>query len=106
LISPLSCSPLSSPLTSLAPLPPILLQATLIEPVMDIVRAAQAKGLPIAVCSGGTSWHVDQILTETNIKSQFMAIVTGGDVARGKPAPDGFLLAAEKIGVPPHLCVG
>ncbi|KAG1678058.1 hypothetical protein FOA52_000854 [Chlamydomonas sp. UWO 241] len=80
--------------------------ATLIEPVMDIVRAAQARALPMAVCSGGTAWHVDQALTETGIKELFGAIVTSADVSKGKPNPEGFLLAAKKIGVPPELCVG
>lgn len=28
------------------------------------------------------------------------------DVTKGKPAPDGFLLAAERLGVPPSACVG
>jgi HAD superfamily hydrolase (TIGR01509 family) len=32
-------------------------------------------------------------------------IVTAADVPRGKPAPDLFLLAAERMGVPPAACV-
>ncbi len=34
------------------------------------------------------------------------AQVTGEDVSRGKPAPDGFLLAASKLGIDPAHCVG
>ena len=32
--------------------------------------------------------------------------VCGEDVSRGKPAPDAFLLAASKLGIPPEHCVG
>lgn len=32
-------------------------------------------------------------------------IITGLDVHRGKPAPDGYLLAASRIGLDPHRCV-
>lgn len=32
-------------------------------------------------------------------------LVTADDVARGKPAPDGYLLAARRLGIPAHRCV-
>jgi beta-phosphoglucomutase-like phosphatase (HAD superfamily) len=36
--------------------------------------------------------------------SRFSATVTGADVTRGKPDPQVFLLAAERLGVPPAAC--
>ena len=39
------------------------------------------------------------------ISEEMDAVVGGADVARGKPAPDTFLLAAERCGVPPERCL-
>jgi beta-phosphoglucomutase-like phosphatase (HAD superfamily) len=39
------------------------------------------------------------------IESFFQAIATGDEVARGKPAPDVYLLAAARLGVPPARCL-
>ncbi|KAJ9531123.1 hypothetical protein QJQ45_000850 [Haematococcus lacustris] len=82
------------------------LQAQVIEATLDIVRAGAAAGLPMAVASGGSRAHVLQGLTETGILHYFQAVVCAEDVTNGKPAPDGFLLAAEKLGVAPEFCVG
>ncbi|GAA6622606.1 HAD family hydrolase [Scytonema sp. NUACC26] len=38
-------------------------------------------------------------------RSLFHTIVTLDDVASGKPSPDLFLLAAEKMGIYPHECI-
>jgi len=43
-------------------------------------------------------------LTQLGIVDWFQAIVTNEDVTRQKPAPDIFLEAARRIGVPPHQC--
>ncbi|KAL6764533.1 HAD-like domain-containing protein [Haematococcus lacustris] len=80
--------------------------AQVIEATLDIVRAGAAAGLPMAVASGGSRAHVLQGLTETGILHYFQAVVCAEDVTNGKPAPDGFLLAAEKLGVAPEFCVG
>lgn len=81
-------------------------KVALIEPVMNLVREAKARGLPVGVASGGTREHVMRSLTATGIIDLFDAIVVGEDVKRGKPQPDAFLLAAEKLGVAPEFCVG
>lgn len=74
--------------------------------VVDIMRAGAARGLPMAVASGGTRKHVMEGLTSTGLVSYFRAIVCGEDVSCGKPAPDAFLLASQQLGVDPADCVG
>ena len=58
--------------------------------------------------SGGSRGHVTSGLQNTGLLELFDAIVTCEDTkpGRGKPAPDVFLIAAEKLGVDPGSCVG
>ncbi|GIL69268.1 hypothetical protein Vretimale_12610 [Volvox reticuliferus] len=81
-------------------------EVKVIDSVVEIVRAGAARGLPMAVASGGTRKHVMEGLTSTGLLPYFSAIVCGEDVSNGKPAPDAFLLAAQKLGVDPAGCVG
>lgn len=61
--------------------------------------------LPIALASSGSRSGIEVILDRLGWRDHFDAIVTGQDAARGKPAPDIFLLAAERLAVPPGRCV-
>jgi len=76
-----------------------------IDPVVELARELKLKGYPIAVASGGDRRHVHETLTAVGILELFDAVVTKDDVPRSKPAPDTFLLAAERLGVPPEKCV-
>ena len=58
----------------------------------------------MAVASGGTKRIITQVLEHLGIVKLFDAIVTSEDVTRQKPAPDIFLEAARRIGVPPRFC--
>lgn len=78
--------------------------ARLIEPVVAIARRLAATR-PLAVASGGPRDIVRRSLEMTGLAPLFRAVVTPEDVARGKPAPDLFLLAARKLGVPPGRCL-
>ena len=75
-----------------------------IKAVADIARAHQGK-VPIAVASSGMRRVVEQTLTATGLIGLFDVIVTADDVKHGKPAPDLFLLAAERLGVAPADCI-
>ena len=75
-----------------------------IEPVVAIARAAAGR-LPMAVASGSDAQIVHGSLRILGIHELFAAIITPADVARGKPAPDMFLLAAERMGVAPQDCL-
>ena len=59
----------------------------------------------MAVASGGIRRLVDKTLAALQLHDSFQAVCTAEDVRRGKPEPDLFLFAAERIGVPPEDCV-
>lgn len=61
-------------------------------------------GFRLAVGSSGPRDNVDLVLDAGKIREFFDAVVTGNDVTRGKPAPDPFLLAAERLDVPADAC--
>ncbi len=75
-----------------------------IRAVADIARAHHGR-VPIAVASSGLGRVVRQTLTVTGLLPLFEVIVTADDVVHGKPAPDIFLLAAERLGVAPADCI-
>lgn len=76
----------------------------LISPIVDFARKV-AKTLPVAVVSGGNRQTVEQTLQSAGLRDLFSVVVTPEDVVHGKPAPDMYLLAAEKLGVKPEDCL-
>ncbi len=74
-----------------------------IHEVVTIVREHQGR-LPMAVASGGVKPIIEQVLGHLGIRQFFAAVVTSEDVAQQKPAPDIFLEAARRLGVPPQFC--
>lgn len=75
-----------------------------ITAVADIARAHHGK-VPMAVASSGLGRVVHQTLTITGLLPLFDAVVTADDVTHGKPSPDIFLLAAERLGMAPTDCI-
>jgi len=75
-----------------------------IQPVVDFARAV-ARRAPVSVASGGPKPIVRATLERTGLLELFPIIVTPEDVVRGKPAPDMFLLAAQKMGVAAERCL-
>ena len=71
---------------------------------MTIARQ-HAGVLPMAVVSGGQRVAVLETLEAVGIGDLFDTVVTVDDVARGKPEPDAYLLAMERLGVNPEQCV-
>jgi HAD superfamily hydrolase (TIGR01509 family) len=54
-----------------------------------------------AVATSGERWQVDMLLRDFNIPSQ-VPVITGDDVSIAKPAPDSFVMAAQRLGVSPQ----
>ena len=84
---------------------PMLPQVRPIAAVVEVARAAHGR-IPLAVASGGTQAVIELVLRHLGIRDLFGAVVTSEDVERQKPAPDIFLEAARRIGVPPQFCRG
>jgi HAD superfamily hydrolase (TIGR01509 family) len=66
---------------------------------------AQHGRIPFAVVSGGRRDSVIRSLTTVDLLDRFETIVGAEDYTRSKPAPDAFLLAAERLGVAPANCL-
>lgn len=68
--------------------------------VLDFLRE---KEVPMAL--GSASKNARPILEKVGLISYFNTIVDGNEVVKAKPDPQVFLLAAERLGVDPELCV-
>jgi HAD superfamily hydrolase (TIGR01509 family) len=58
----------------------------------------------LAVASGSMHAVIEEVLAMRPLRRFFEVVVSVQDVPRGKPAPDVFLLAAERLGVAPRDC--
>ena len=78
-------------------------------PIMDgareLVASLRADGFRTAVGSSGPPANVALAIQGLALENAFDAVVTGRDVKRSKPDPECFLLAAERLSVPPERCV-
>lgn len=73
--------------------------------LFDVLKMLKERGIKMAIASSSTREIIDAAVKHLKIEDYFDAIVSGNEVNRGKPAPDIFLKAAEKLGVPPKECV-
>jgi beta-phosphoglucomutase len=73
--------------------------------VDELLARLHAAGFKLAVGSSGPPENVEMVLERLGSRGLFEAVVTGADVARGKPDPQVFLAAAERLGIPPARCV-
>ena len=71
-------------------------------PLLDDLRQQE---FALAIGSSAPKANVDLALNTLGIQDYFQAVVTGEQVTQGKPAPDTFLLAAQKLGLDPSHCV-
>ena len=62
-------------------------------------------GVPLAVATSTRGERARIKLARSGIDGYFSHVVTSSDVAHAKPAPDLYLLAAERLGIPPRECV-
>ena len=75
-----------------------------IAPVVEFARRVAEK-YPVSVASGGPRLSVREILRRVGLLDLFPVVVTPEDVTQGKPSPEMFLLAAQRMGVVPEACL-
>jgi HAD superfamily hydrolase (TIGR01509 family) len=73
--------------------------------LFELIDALDVRGMKRAVASSGVRPYVEAVLDAIGLAGRFAVVVTGDDVARGKPAPDVFLRAAERLNVRPPACL-
>jgi HAD superfamily hydrolase (TIGR01509 family) len=67
----------------------------------QFIAGAKVQGIKLAVATAAPPDNIDFTLDGLDLRKQFDAIAGAADVARGKPHPDVFLLAAERAGALP-----
>lgn len=73
--------------------------------VVALLDGVRSAGWRTAVASSSRVARVRALLTELGLAARFDALAGGDEVTHGKPAPDVYLLAAERLGVRPEACV-
>lgn len=79
-----------------------------IEPLpgaVDLVRGLKARQLPLAIASNGLTDYIANALTGLGLLEYFPVRASIDQVAEGKPAPDVYLRAAERLGIAPENCL-
>ncbi len=78
---------------------------TLKAGVVELLDHLEQASIPRAIATSSSHAAVGRKLGPSGILPRFDTIVAVGDYARGKPNPDPFLAAAERLGVPAEACL-
>jgi beta-phosphoglucomutase family hydrolase len=78
-----------------------------LKAIPEVIEHIEAKHghIPLAVVSGSRRNSVVHSLSALGLLDKFQVLVCAEDYERGKPAPDCFLTAAERLGVEPQDCL-
>lgn len=72
---------------------------------IDLIRNLYNNGLKLAVASSAPIREIDLVMESFGLAEYFLSRTSGEEVKNGKPEPDIFLLAADRIGAEPAECV-
>lgn len=78
---------------------------TALDGAVELIEALDNAGFRLAVGSSGPPENVQLVMEKMRIEKRITVQVTGADVTHGKPDPQVFQLAAERLGVSPANCV-
>jgi HAD superfamily hydrolase (TIGR01509 family) len=77
--------------TRLAPMPGLV----------ELLAALEAREIPKAIATSSRRSFVERVLDTFNYRPRFSPILTSEDITHGKPHPEIYLQAAERLNIPP-----
>lgn len=73
--------------------------------LLSRLKILQKNRYHLAIASSGAKQYVNMVLDQFYIRNYFEVVVTGDDVTKGKPDPETYLSAAEKLYLNPNECL-
>jgi len=70
-----------------------------------LLHQLNEHGVPCAIASNAPAENIQMVLDKLRIGSLFAVVLTESDAKKGKPDPELFLLAAERLRMPPRNCL-
>lgn len=71
----------------------------------EVLKRLRAAGLRLAIVTGAEAAGAQRTLEGHGLEEMFDVVVSGDDVRRSKPSPEGYQLAMARLGLPPEVCV-
>lgn len=72
-------------------------EGKIITGVREFLAMLSEHEVPLAICSGALRAEIELILDEAKLRGPFDVVISAEEVVRGKPYPDGFLLALKEL---------
>ena len=73
--------------------------------IEELLKYLKESNYKVAVASSSNMNHIINNMEKTGLKKYIDEFASGAEVENGKPAPDVFLLAVERLGVKPENCL-
>jgi HAD superfamily hydrolase (TIGR01509 family) len=73
--------------------------------LFELVAEMAQRGIRWGVASASERWYIEQNLANLGLSDVCQAVAAGEEVPHNKPAPDVYLLAAQRLGVNPTNCL-
>lgn len=77
----------------------------LFDGVVEMLAALDAAGVPWGIVTNKAGWLAQPVVEQLGFAARCRTLIAGDSTPHPKPAPDGLLLAARKVGVDPNACV-
>ncbi|OUM93786.1 MAG: phosphatase [Thermobacillus sp. ZCTH02-B1] len=75
-----------------------------IDGIRELLQDLRGRRIPTGLASSSPRPFIEAVLAKFGIRESFDCVISGEEVPNGKPAPDIYLEAAKRLGVPPAAC--